>query len=412
MIWLTFINYGAWYVFIFISIFWILTLLKNREHVAGRTGRRKYPSLSVIIPAHNEEDNIEETVKSISKLNYPKRLLEIIVVNDGSTDNTKNIAMRLKKKYNFRLFNNKINKGKGHALNRGIRAARGEFIACMDADSIIEKDIMKKMLPYFDDPKVGSVTPSLKVWKKGSFLEKMQHAEYILNIFLRKMLSFIDAVHVTPGVFSVYRKSVLREVGGFDEHNLTEDMDIALRIHKAGHTIENNIEANSYTLCPNSWKTLFKQRIRWYRGALNNYYNYRHMLFNRKYGNLGIFFLPANIIAITSLVVIFAGMAWGYMRSTVDSLWKINLVDWDVQVMLGTFDLESLSLIIATPLILGIIGVLIGGFVLYKSFKMTEGGIKEHKPTYLIYLLVFPLIMMLFWILAIFHEVAGMKKKW
>jgi len=407
-------NYVAWFIFVFISVVWILTLLQNRDNMQNSKPRlRKLPFVSILIPAYNEGKNIENTIKSMFSLNYPKRLLEVIIINDGSTDNTRSVATRLKKKYNFKLLNNPKNRGKAYSLNRGLKVAKGEYIACMDADSIVEADIIKKMLPYFKDPQVASVTPSLKVWKKENFLEKMQHAEYILNIFLRKMLSFIDSIHVTPGVFSIYRKNVLREIGGFDENNLTEDMEIALKIHDAGYKIENEMDAISYTLCPQKWKDLFKQRIRWYRGALGNYRKYRHMIFNKEYGNLGLFFLPANILAVASIIVIFMSLTMNYVGTFITSLWRGHLIDWDLTLMLNSFDFNNfITALFSTPLMLGIVGLFVGGYVLYISFNLAEGGIKEHKPTYIVYLLLFPLVMMLFWILAFVYEVVGMKKKW
>ncbi|MBU0530724.1 MAG: glycosyltransferase [Candidatus Aenigmatarchaeota archaeon] len=414
MIWVAVINYVAWFIFIFISMVWILTLLQNRENVEiSSKRRRKLPSVSVLIPAYNEERNIKNTIKSIFSIDYPKHLLEIIVVNDGSTDKTKKIITQMKKQYKLKIINNHTNMGKAHSLNRALKVARGELVACMDADSIVESAIIRKMIPYLDDPKVASVTPSLKVWKTRNFLERMQHAEYILNVFLRKMLSFIDAIHVTPGVFSIYRKNVLLDIGGFDEGNLTEDMEIALKIHDAGYMIENNMHANSYTLCPRNWKDLSKQRIRWYRGALNNYSKYRHMLFNKRYGNLGMFFLPANVLAVGAIIIVFFTMALNYMGAAATSLWRGHLVGWDIMLLLGIFDIEAFTAtLFSTPFLLGILGLIVGAYVLYTSFSLAEGGVKSHKPTYILYLLIFPLVMMVFWILAFIHEVAGIKKKW
>ena len=269
MHWVNIVNYIAWYIFVFISVVWIIVMLQNRGKYSGK-GARKFPSVSVLIPAFNEEKTIGKTIKSVLALKYPKRLYEIIVINDGSTDGTERIVRRLQKRGKIKLISNKRNRGKAYSLNRGIRVSRGELIACLDADSVVRPDILEKTVGYFKDESIGVVTPALKVWRPRNFLEKIQYAEYLLNIFLRKALAFIDSIHVTPGVFSVYRKDVLKMAGGFEEGNLTEDMEIALKIHTLGYKIENNLDAVSYTVCPDRWRKLLKQRIRWYRGALQN----------------------------------------------------------------------------------------------------------------------------------------------
>lgn len=269
------------------------------------------------------------------------------------------------------------------------------------------------MIPYFGDKEVAAVAPALRVWKTGSLLEKIQHAEYLLNIFLRKMMAFMDSIHVTPGVFSLYRRSVLNELGGFEEGNLTEDMEIALRIHNAGYKIENDLDALSYTICPDKWRSLFKQRIRWYRGGIHNSIKYRHMFFNPKYGNLGVFFLPANFIAIGVIIILFLNIVLNNLFNASSYLWRMSLIGFDFSPILLGFELDAfLSAVFSMPFLFGILGFALGAYVLYVSFQITNQNVKANKPGYFVYLLVFPLFLMSFWVLAFFSELFRIKKKW
>ena len=412
MAWVTVLNYIAWYIFVFFNVMWILILFQNRGNMYRRPPKLKtFPSVSIIIPAFNEEKTISKTIRSVLSLNYPKRLLQTIVVNDCSKDKTKEVVEGFGK--DVTLLNNEKNMGKARSLNRAIKFAKGKLIACMDADSTVNPNALKKMVHHFTDPHTGSVTPALRVKRRKNTLEKVQHAEYLLNIFLRKILAFMDAIHVTPGAFSLYRKDVLLKVGGFDEHNLTEDMDIALKIHKAGFKIENELSAITYTYCPNSIKSLFGQRLRWYRGAIQNFLKYKYMFFNKRYGNLGIFLLPFNIMAISAIIIIFFTLLWSYANTALEYARKAQIIGWDILPMINTMDFElAMSNLLTTSLIFGAAGLIIGGYVLHTSFKVNRIRVSSSKAGYLLYLLVFPAAMTVFWVMAFLYELLRLERKW
>jgi cellulose synthase/poly-beta-1,6-N-acetylglucosamine synthase-like glycosyltransferase len=412
MLWTTVLNFVVWYIFVFIGVLWIIVMFQNKRQIHTTPKMNaKLPFVSVLIPAFNEEGTISKTIRSVLSLDYPKRLIETIVVNDCSTDRTRRMAESFGSR--ITLLNNRKNRGKSYSLNRAMKVARGEFVACIDADSLVKGDALKKMVCHFNDPKVAAVTPALKVYKTRTFLEKIQHAEYLLNVFLRKMLAFIDAIHVTPGVFSVYRKDLLMKLGGFEEGNLTEDMEIALKLHKAGYRIENDLNAVSYTYCPAKWGELFKQRIRWYRGAIQNSIKYKYMFFNPRYGNIGLFFLPLNFIAVLAIIVIFFITAWNYLVAALGYVWKMSIINWDILGYLSMLDLSSLpNLLLSTPLMFGMIGLAMGGYILYISFRVNRYSLKKNKPGYIIYLVLFPFVMMAFWSLALIYEVLRLQRKW
>ena len=280
------------YVGLYFSFYSLFTFFHGFSRLKNPVSKKQY-SVTITVPAYNEEKTIERTITSLLDLNYPQEYLDIIVVDDGSTDNTFAIAKKIS---GIRVFR-KANGGKGSALNFALKKSKGEIFGALDADSVAGPESLSKMVGYFDDLDVCAVTPSLKVEKPTNFLQKIQYVEYLFGVFLRKVFSFIDAIHVTPGPLTLYRKEFLLETGGFDEHNLTEDTEIALRIQSKNKRIENAIDAEVFTKTPRTFKPLFYQRLRWYVGFLNNVFKYRH-LFRPRYKLLGMFILPSAFLSI------------------------------------------------------------------------------------------------------------------
>ena len=174
----------AYLISLYFAIFWFMVLMDKETKIKTRR-LKKFPFVSVVIPAYNEERNIITTLKSLTKLTYPKNKLEIIVVNDGSTDDTKNLVEEFiaqNKALDIKLINKK-NDGKGSALNRGLSISKGEFFVCLDADSIVTKDSLGKILPHFTEDNIAVVLPLLKVDKPKNLWQRMQWLEYIVNMF-------------------------------------------------------------------------------------------------------------------------------------------------------------------------------------------------------------------------------------
>lgn len=298
------------------AVFYMLLYISE----GGRMGKdpvpKSFPPITVIIPAYNEEESIGKTIESVLALDYPKGKLDVIVVNDGSKDNTAKIA----KKYPAKLIDKK-NSGKANSLNVAIKEAKGELVAVMDADSYVSKSALLRMVGYFEEQDVAAVTAAMKVWKPKSFVGRLQRGEYLLNAFQKKLQSFVDGISVTPGPFSIYRKSVLRELGGFDEDTLTEDQELALRIQASNYRIENSINAEVFTGVPEKLSGLLKQRRRWYLGYLQNIWKHKS-LFSPKYGDFGLFVLPT---AFALLVLSVASVVWAYAPRSLDLYFRPEL---------------------------------------------------------------------------------------
>jgi cellulose synthase/poly-beta-1,6-N-acetylglucosamine synthase-like glycosyltransferase len=161
----------------------------------------------------------------------------------------------------------------------------------------VEPDALKKLIEHFTSKDIMAVTPALKVHNPKSFLGRIQQIEYMMGVFLRKVFANLNSIHVTPGPLTIYRKEFFDKYGGYDEHNITEDLEIAMRIQCKKFKIKNAIDANVYAANPDTWGTLARQRVRWYIGFLENMIKYKELL-NPKYGLLAVYVLPMAFISI------------------------------------------------------------------------------------------------------------------
>ena len=228
-----------------------------------------WPKVSVILPAYNEGLVIESALDSLLTLDYPR--LEIVVVDDGSSDDTFVKAMRYMRRFGearVRVIRQK-NGGKSKALNTGLLHAHGEFVLCMDGDSSLSQQGLRKAVSYFADPGVGAVAGNIKVRNRRRLLGALQALEYIegLNLVRRAQAHF-NAVGIIPGPFGVFRRSALIELGGYEHDTFAEDCDITIKLLGRGWKTCYESSAIAYTEAPSSLLDLIKQRYRWTRGIL------------------------------------------------------------------------------------------------------------------------------------------------
>lgn len=314
------------YVLLFITTYFEVFLLvtyfrernKFKETKPSPRAPEKYPSVTIMVPAWNEEKTISGTVNSLLQLDYPKNLLNIFIVDDGSTDKTFEVANGFLNEPQVKVFR-KENGGKYTALNLGLSHATSELVGCLDADSFISPNALHEMVPYFDDLEVMAVTPSVQIHKPHGVLQRLQAIEYMVGAFTRKVFSRIDGLYVTPGPFSIYRRTVFEKIGLFAHGYDTEDMEMALRMQSNHMRIENAHTALVYTVGPRTLPSLLRQRIRWSSGFLkNSFFNYRHMFFNKRFGNLGLLTMPFAFISI------FVGLVFSalYAKSILSSIFE------------------------------------------------------------------------------------------
>jgi len=263
-----------------------------------------YPSISVIVPAYNEEKVIARTIESLLEADYPNK--EIIVVDDGSTDRTLEIALRYVRA-GVKVYH-KENGGKSSALNYGLKFARGEIVVTVDADSIVGRSALKELIKKFKDPNVVAACGNIKVLNRVNWLTKCQALEYItsINIF-RRALDVFGAVTVVPGALGAFRKSVLEAGGFYDKDTVTEDFDVTVKTLKAGSIVQASSYALAYTEAPETLRDLYRQRMRWYRGNFQTIIKHRDALTNPRYGFLHRLGFP--FILVSMVFVPFASVA-------------------------------------------------------------------------------------------------------
>lgn len=318
------IGAGVTYVLLFIAlyfeVFLLVSFLEKRKGRPARAGVQEsaLPKVAIVVPCYNEERGVAETLGSLLALDYPREKLEIFAVDDGSTDGTWQALQAFRGDSRVRLFQ-KENGGKHTAMNYALAKTQAELIGCLDADSEVSPHALKRIVGVFENANVAAVTPGIHVRKPGNLLQHLQNVEYRLSIFNRFMLAALGSAFITPGPFSIFRTRIVRELGGWRHGHSTEDMEMALRIQAEGHLIANAPGASVHTGTPSTLHHLFRQRVRWTYGFLRNAFDYRHMVGNRAYGNLGLIVLPLALVSIVSGIYFFARIVW-YSLQSVEAL--------------------------------------------------------------------------------------------
>lgn len=266
---------------LFFPLSFIFAIKKKKKPVYNN------PYISVIVPAYNEEKVIANCVDSILASDYSN--FEIVLVDDGSIDNTLKIMKQYEKRANVTVIS-KANGGKASALNMGIATARGEIVFCIDGDTFFKKDTIQQAINGFTSSKVAAVcghdSPiNLNNWQ----LKLINLQSHVGTGFVRRALSLINALPIVTGNIGAFRKDVFDEIGGFRDKFIGEDLELTFRLHKAGYQVVFQPWAQVYAESPTSFKAFWKQRIRWGRGFIQTLKIHKNMIFNPKYGTFGIF---------------------------------------------------------------------------------------------------------------------------
>lgn len=243
------------------------------------------PFVSIIVPVYNEGKIIKQSIASLLNLDYSN--YEIIIVNDGSSDDTKQIAESLvgyqDGKYNKIKVSliNQPNLGKARALNAGIYYSKADFILCMDGDSQLSPESLRSAIRHFKDPKIGAVAGNVKVLNRKKFFTDLQALEYIEGLNMaRSAQSYIKLVNIIPGPIGVFRRKALEQAGYYSSDTFAEDADLTLKLLANDWKIYYEPKAISYTEAPVTLQQLLKQRYRWTRGILQSIRKHKKLLFN------------------------------------------------------------------------------------------------------------------------------------
>ncbi len=366
--------------------------------------------VSIVVPCYNESGSVGNVIESLLNLNYPKNMIEIIVVDDKSSDDSAEVIRNYIRKYkNVRLIVNKRNSGgAAEPTNIGIKAAKYDYIAVADADSTPDKDALLKMIGFLqNDEKVAGVTCAVLAKKPEKFMQKLQEIEYYIIGFNRKLLDLIDAVYVTPGPFALYKKKVLLEIGLFDTKNMTQDIEIVWRMRSHGYTVRMCLAAKVYSTTPRKLRDWWRQRVRWNIGGTQCIKKYKHLLFRK--GMLGAFIIP--FFSLSLFIGLFGLGLFLYLLLRRIAVSYLS-TKYSFYASTAIVRFQELSF---TPTVLNFFGIVLFLFGLGFTFlvlgifseKRVKKGIFNILFYSMIYLTLYPLIM----VSALFKLIRG-KYSW
>lgn len=344
---------------------------KNMRIIKNELKHSYYFPISIVVPSHNEEITIVDSIESLLQLDY--KLYEVIIVDDGSTDNT---SKKIIEHFNMNKVNKPIRKvlqckeqketyevkhgnvqvtliikeqgGKGDALNMGINASAYPYFLCIDADSMLQKNSLEKIVqPVLENDNVVAVGGLIRIaqcaqWENGNVVRhhlannpivSMQVMEYERSFLASRIL--LDAFNgnlIISGAYGLFKKDIVIAVGGYDTNTLGEDMELVLKMHlfcrnnKMNYAIRYEPNAICWSQAPENLKGIRSQRTRWHLGLYQCMKKYRHIALNKKYGRLGyisyIYFLLYELFSpqieffglITVLIASCMGILnWRYM---------------------------------------------------------------------------------------------------
>jgi cellulose synthase/poly-beta-1,6-N-acetylglucosamine synthase-like glycosyltransferase len=276
------------------------------------------PSVTVLVPAYNEETVILDTIRSALASGYPK--LEILVIDDGSTDHTAELVRdNYGRDPRVRLLL-QPNRGKPTALNNGLTEATGEIIVSIDADTIVDANAIPLLVRHFADPKVGAVAGNVKVMNRNRWLTRWQALEYITSQNLEKRaFDLLNCIPVVPGAAGAWRADVLKSHGGFSGDTVAEDTDLTLTIRREGWKIVYDEDAIGRTEVPETVEALIRQRFRWTFGTMQAIWKHRDAVGKPRYGTLGWVAIP-NIFLFQILLPL--------VSPVIDLLFLVSIALW------------------------------------------------------------------------------------
>lgn len=404
-----------YFIALYFAIF-ILTIFIFEPENNVQKKMHRYPLVSIIIPAWNEERNIKETVESALQLNYPKDKLQIITVDHGSSDNTGKILDSIEGIEVLHL-SRKRGDNKAVAFNQGLSHAKGEFVACLDADSVVSPGALNDMLPYFgESEKVAVVTPSMLIKSPKNLLQWLQKYEYVVSLFVKRLSSHINCIYVAPGPFSVYRTAILKDLGGFDEKAIAEDMEIVYRLQKNQFIAKQCLKGGySYVAAPRTIKELYKQRQRWYGGSLSNIYQYRKLALNRKYGDFGFFQMPKNIMGIATVFTTLGLFAYFAIWPLIMKLYHFFIIRFEIMPYLLNPDISVNIFLLKNVqgtfvvLMLMVISML---FFICACRMANERMQKATVPVLLVFFTAYPLMLCVMYLMVVFKKMSRQEFVW
>jgi cellulose synthase/poly-beta-1,6-N-acetylglucosamine synthase-like glycosyltransferase/spore germination protein YaaH/peptidoglycan/xylan/chitin deacetylase (PgdA/CDA1 family) len=295
------------------------------------------PLVSVLIPCFNEEKVIVSSASRILQSDWTN--MEILVLDDGSTDNTSGVvraAFADEPRVRLLTFENG---GKASALNRGLKEANGSIIVALDADTLFAKDTIGLLARWFENPRIGAVAGNALVGNRLNVVTRWQALEYVTAQNLeRRALDALGAVTVVPGAVGAWRREALEALGGYPGDTLAEDQDLTIAVQRSGWLVDFDPDARAYTEAPDTIQGLLKQRFRWSFGTLQCLWKHRPALFDPKHAVLGFFALPQiwlfQIVLTVAAPLVDLGFVWNIISAIMTA--QSHPVEWSADDLIKT----------------------------------------------------------------------------
>lgn len=404
------ILYFFLFITLYLEVFFLITFFEERSKLGGKQANKKlayYPSTTIIVPCWNEESTVAGTVHSLLRLNYPKNKFNIFIVDDGSTDHTWDIVQKFANNPQVTLFK-KENGGKHTAVNLGIKESSSELIGCLDADSFVEKDALREIARAFNEDKtMMAATPMLVVHEPKTILQKMQKTEYHMGAFIKRMLSPLDAINVTPGPFSIFRREVFEKIGLYKKAHNTEDMEFALRMQSHHMRIRNVHTAHVHTKTPETLYKLYRQRLRWAYGTMKNTLDYRFMIFRHEYGILGMITLPLAFFGVFIFLYNFGFIAFYAMRGVIEKATEISVTGFSFAIpQFDSFFFNTDFMAILFYVFLGF-----GLVIIWNGVKLAEGRFRPSLGIFY-FLVLYGIVAPLWFTRAVWNIIFSRGTNW
>lgn len=316
------------FITLFGEVFLLLAFIDSYQETEMSPGAQlpnPAPSVAIIVPCFNEESTVGKTIESLLALTYPKDKLQVIVVNDGSTDNTYAVAKHYANDPRVTVLT-KANGGKHSAMNLALEYTTADVIGCLDADSLVDSSALIASITQMYETNAVAVTPAITSMRPTNVLQLIQQAEYSLSVFIRRAFSAAGAIFITPGPFSLFKRDVIVTLGGWKHAHGTEDLEMGLRLQNNFYKITNTPKSRAITKTPDTLYKLYRQRVRWTYGFIMNAIDYKHMFFNPKFGALGLVLLPTAFLSIFSAIFFAAHLMYSVIDALLSMWVRISIV--------------------------------------------------------------------------------------
>lgn len=304
------------------SIMWITTAWLFRWRwerpedpgAGAATEARNWPFVSVLVPAHNEAAVIGRSVRAMLRLDYPA--FEVIVVDDGSTDDTLAVLQPLLADPRLRLVHKPANEGKAMALNDAVPLSRGEILMCVDADGEPAPQMLRHIVPHFDSARVAAVTGNPRVRNTDTFLARLQAVEFSSIIsLLRRAQRVWGRIVTVSGVVAAFRRNAFLDVGGFSPDMPTEDIELTWKLQRRFYDVRYEPRAVCWMTVPLSWRGLFRQRLRWARGLMQVLRRHRGVLVDWKTRRLWPVYVESALSVLWAVCFVALTVIWSLAYS-------------------------------------------------------------------------------------------------